>query len=135
MIPVCNPLSHFMAISISAVFGFSSSPSVPAFVFSFLRSINRAAFFCFFSRRAVSFCRFLNVSLAIKPPFQSLVRRKLINIKPLCRLKHARGGPSSLISGFQHSPFFPSGCFLPFAHVESLIDLFLGHAFFLSRHF
>jgi hypothetical protein len=53
----------------SAVFGFSFSRLVPAFAFSALRSIRRAAFFCFFSRRAISFCRFLNVSLAITPPF------------------------------------------------------------------
>jgi len=39
----------------SAVFGFSSSSVVPVFAFSFRRSISRAAFFCFFSRRAVSF--------------------------------------------------------------------------------
>src|SRR5215471_12640409 len=51
-------------------FGISSSSLVTALAFSFLRSMRRAAFFCFFSRRAVSFCLFLKVSLAIKPPFQ-----------------------------------------------------------------
>src|SRR5262245_39997563 len=51
-------------------FGISSSSLVTALAFSFLRAMRRAAFFCFFSRRAVSFCRFLKVSLAIKPPFQ-----------------------------------------------------------------
>src|SRR5262249_3136206 len=56
-------------------FGISSSSLVTALAFSFLRSMRRAAFFCFFSRRAVSFCLFLKVSLAIKPPFQLGVPR------------------------------------------------------------
>src|SRR5215510_13342965 len=51
-------------------FGISSSSLVTALAFSFLRSMRRAAFFCFFSRRAVSFCLFLKVSLALKTPFQ-----------------------------------------------------------------
>src|SRR5215467_9743541 len=42
-------------------------PSV--FARSFLRFMRRAAFFCCFSLRAISFCRFLNVSLAITAPF------------------------------------------------------------------
>src|SRR5215468_7109601 len=50
-------------------FVISSSSLVTALAFSFLRSMRRAAFFCFFSRRAVSFCRFLKVSLAIKNSF------------------------------------------------------------------
>src|SRR5215813_10167812 len=63
---VFSSLGHFK----SAYFGLSSSSLVLTFAFSVLRSIRRAAFFCFFSRRAISFCRFLNVSLAIRPPFQ-----------------------------------------------------------------
>src|SRR5262249_16986367 len=63
---VFSCLGHFK----SAAFGFSSSSSVLPFAFSVLRSNRRAAFFCFFSRRAISFCRFLNVSLDIRPPFQ-----------------------------------------------------------------
>jgi hypothetical protein len=48
----------------------SASKSVSFFVFSFLLSIRRAAFFCCFSRRALSFSRFLDVSRAIKSPLQ-----------------------------------------------------------------
>src|SRR5215475_8805190 len=87
-------------------FGISSSSLVTALAFSFLRSMRRAAFFCFLSRRAVSFCLFLKVSLAIKTPFQLWVSRSQ---------RYVRG-----------TGFFPSGCFMLFSHVESLVDLLFG---------
>src|SRR5262245_54878534 len=92
-----------------------SSSLVPPFAFSFLRSMSRAAFFCFFSRRAVSFCRFLKVSLAINTPFQLSVPRS----QRYVRL----------------TAFSPSGCFMLFSHIESLVELFLGRTFCFSHHF
>lgn len=49
--------------------GFSPSTLLSKMIFSFLLSSRRAIFFCCFSLRANSFCRFLNVSLAINAPF------------------------------------------------------------------
>ena len=95
-------------------FWLSSSSVLPAFAFSFLRSISRAAFFCFFSRRAVSFCRFLNVSVAINVLF-------------------SYGCGSQRYLG--RASFFPVRGFMLFSHVQSLVYLLLGRAFCFSGHF
>jgi hypothetical protein len=55
-----------IALNQSAIRGAAtlfSSFLLPAFAFSFRRSIRRAAFFCCFSFRAHAFCRFLKVSI------------------------------------------------------------------------
>jgi hypothetical protein len=54
-------------LALSDIVGSASSPVSAGLVFSFRRSILRAAFFCCFSFRAQAFCRFLKVS--IDPPY------------------------------------------------------------------
>src|SRR5919109_5080894 len=52
-----------------SIFGIALSMLRSVLAFSFFRSIRRANFFFCFSLRAISFCRFLTVSLPINAPF------------------------------------------------------------------